>query len=158
MISITIDKDFAYVIIATAMLYLQQNLLFVIPVVMQRKATGIDAPTMYPRDSEIKALKLTDDKVDLYMRAQRVHQNNVEFLAGYLPLLIVAGFLDPLGAAKAAAVVWVGRLLFGIGYLYSKKMRSLGGFFHLGELYTLYVALAGAYNIIVANKGTAGAV
>ena len=40
--------------------YLLQQVFLVIFVVRARIGTGIKAPTLYPRDSEIKALALTD--------------------------------------------------------------------------------------------------
>ena len=56
--------------------------------------TKILAPTIYPRDSEIKELKLNDKQVGDYMRAQRAHQNNVEFLSGFMAIYILAGTLS----------------------------------------------------------------
>jgi hypothetical protein len=61
--SFSIDPEYGYVILVTVAWYLMQQLLLVIPVVQQRKATKIVAPTLYPRDSEIASLKLSPSAV-----------------------------------------------------------------------------------------------
>jgi len=143
-----ITRDFGYVIGAVIAFYIQQQIIFVAPVAMARRKFGIQAPTLYPRDSEIKEKNLSAEQVDEYMRAQRVHQNNQEFLTSYLPLLIVAGLANPLQASYAAAIVWLGRLAVAFGYWQSAKKRSWGSWFHIPELYTLWLAGSAAYNLI----------
>ena len=70
--------------------HLLQGLL-AIPVVRARLSTKISAPILYPRDSEIKARNLTEDQVTAYYNAQRGHQNNVEFSATFIPMMMAAG-------------------------------------------------------------------
>jgi len=107
--------------------------------------TGIKAPTLYPRDSEIKALKLTEEQVATYMCAQRAHQNNVEFSSVFLPLFLAAGLVPALTVrvGYAGASVAVCRILYIIGYNMGAKslLRGLGGLFHLGELYIVGLCL-----------------
>ena len=74
-----IKKEYGYVLIVGLLLYLLQQLIFLIPVMRERTNTKIKAPILYPRDSEIKELNLTPEQVLKYYRAQRVHQNNVEY-------------------------------------------------------------------------------
>eukprot|EP00294_Goniomonas_avonlea_P014806 CAMPEP_0114545168 /NCGR_PEP_ID=MMETSP0114-20121206/3256_1 /TAXON_ID=31324 /ORGANISM="Goniomonas sp, Strain m" /LENGTH=151 /DNA_ID=CAMNT_0001729577 /DNA_START=17 /DNA_END=472 /DNA_ORIENTATION=- len=143
-----LTADFGYVVAVALAFYLQQAIIFVIPIGITRKATGIQPPTLYPRDSQIKELKLSDSKVDRYMRVQRVHQNSLEFLAIFLPMLLVAGLHAPREAAIAGAVTWVGRLFTGVGYWFSAKGRLMGGWFHLGEFYVLYLVGQFAYTLI----------
>ena len=57
-----------------------QQLILLIPVIKMRSETKIQAPTLYPRDSEISKLNLTEEQTDRYLRAQRAHQNNARFL------------------------------------------------------------------------------
>ena len=131
------------------MLYLTQQLLLIIPVIKERSSTGIKAPTLYPRDSEIEKLNLSEDQVDGYMRAQRAHQNNVELMSVFMPVYLITGLFEPKKVAIAGAVVLFFRILGGIGYLYGKRM--FGAPFHLGELYLLYLALVVSYKLIFKN-------
>ena len=94
--------------------------------VTQRNKTGIKAPTLYPNDSEIKDLKLSPDALGAYMRAQRVHQNNVEFLVIFLPIFLIAGLYNAQNVAIAGAIVWLGRLVTALGYWQSATARSYG--------------------------------
>ena len=123
-----------------------QQLLMVIPVLKARSDTKIKAPTLYPRDSEIKKLELTDDQVLYYYRAQRVHQNNVEVMSVFLPIFMIAGFFEPTKVALSGIVVLIFRIIGGIGYLYGQ--RVFGSAWHLGELYLLYLVGTIAYKLL----------
>ena len=127
MSTITIPNEYGYVLLVAVAFWIQQALIFVIPVIMQRSATGIKAPVLYPNDKLVSSLKLNEKQVDAYMRAQRVHQNNVEFLVIYFPLFLLASLENPVHAAIAGAVVWLGRLVTAIGYWHSTGARSFGG-------------------------------
>eukprot|EP00008_Paramoeba_atlantica_P012595 CAMPEP_0201487650 /NCGR_PEP_ID=MMETSP0151_2-20130828/14584_1 /ASSEMBLY_ACC=CAM_ASM_000257 /TAXON_ID=200890 /ORGANISM="Paramoeba atlantica, Strain 621/1 / CCAP 1560/9" /LENGTH=281 /DNA_ID=CAMNT_0047872757 /DNA_START=74 /DNA_END=919 /DNA_ORIENTATION=+ len=148
-IILEVAPEFGYVAVVALLLYLQQNILFSMAVFRARKNTGINPPTLYPRDSEIKELKLNTEEVESYMRTQRVHQNNVEFLSCFYPMMILAGLFNPLHAAVAGAVVFLGRLAYFLGYRVSASARVAGGFFHLGELYTLFLVGSFAYSLII---------
>lgn len=141
-----IKSEYGYVLFIAVFLYLHQQLILVIPVIKNRKSTGINAPTLYPRDSEISKLKLTEEQVDQYLRAQRAHQNNVELTSVFMPLFLIVGLFEPKKTAIAGMVVLLFRILGGIGYLKGKRMIGAG--FHLGELYILYLAFKIAYNQI----------
>lgn len=121
-----------------------------IAVALARKRTGIQPPTLYPRDSEIKALNLSAKDVDSYMCAQRVHQNNVEFLTCFFPVMILAMLDSPTATYQASIVVLVGRMITALGYYSGASKRVLGGFFHFGEFYIVYLAGAFAYKLITA--------
>merc|ERR1711998_77099 len=110
-VSLTVDKEFGYVVIVAIAAWVQQNI-FAGLVGIARMQSGIHPPTLYPRDSQIKTLKLTEDQVQSYNRTQRIHQNNVEWLVLFYPLLILAGLHDPLGAAAAGTVVVIARFSF----------------------------------------------
>lgn len=142
-----IKKEYGYVLIIALLLYLTQQLFFLIPVIKQRSATNIKAPTLYPRDSEIKELNLSEEQVLNYYRAQRAHQNNVEVMSVFMPLFLVAGFFQPTKVAIAGAIVLIFRLIGGIGYLYGQRMY--GAPWHLGEIYLLYIVSYSAYNLLI---------
>lgn len=61
---------------------------------------------------------------------QRVHGNSKEHLSYFLPLMFVQGIFLPRFTASMAAVVFVGRELYRIGYVTkegpSSKIRELG--------------------------------
>ena len=122
-----IKKEYGYVLIIGLLLYITQQVLMIIPVMRERRSTKIKAPTLYPRDSEIKNLNLSEDDVLNYYRAQRVHQNNVEAMSVFMPLFLIAGIFQPTKVAIAGAIVWVFRLVGGIGYLYGKRMYESHG-------------------------------
>jgi len=148
MVSIELTQEHGKCIAALVLLWIQQQLVFVIPVALARKRTGIQPPTLYPRDSEIKALNLSAKDVDSYMCAQRVHQNNMEFLTCFFPIMILAMLDSPTATYKAAIVVLVGRMVKWLGYYRGASKRLFGWFFHFGEWYVVYLAGAFAYNLI----------
>ena len=92
MTAVALPEGYGYVVAVAVLFWIQQSVFFVIPVVMQRKATGIEPPVLYPNDDLVKTLKLSPEQVTTYLRAQRVHQNNVEFLTVFFPMLLLAGF------------------------------------------------------------------
>ncbi len=124
--SFVVAPEFGYVVAMVLAFWVQQNIIFVIPVGMQRGSTGIKPPVLYPNDSLIKSLQLTEAQVDKYNRTQRVHQNNMEFLTVFLPIFLLAGFFNPVHTAAAGAVVWLGRLVTAIGYWTSSSGRIAG--------------------------------
>tara|TARA_B110000483_G_C17862206_1_gene414624 strand:+ start:156 stop:602 length:447 start_codon:yes stop_codon:yes gene_type:complete len=145
-----IKKEYGYVLIIALLLYITQQVFMVIPVMKERSSTNIKAPILYPRDSEIKNLGLTEDQVLNYYRAQRVHQNNVEVMSVFMPLFLIAGFFEPTKVAIAGAIVWIFRLIGGIGYLYGNRMY--GAPWHLGELYLLYIIGYSAFDLLSEKK------
>ena len=108
-------------------------------------------PTLYPRDSEIKQLNLSEKDVDSYMCVQRVHQNNVEFLACFFPAMLVAMIGDPTKTFYASIVVLLGRMVTGLGYYGGAPKRNAGGWFHFGEYYVVYLAGKFAYKLIISE-------
>jgi len=145
-----IKPEYGYVLLIAVLLYIHQQLVLVIPVIKQRQSTGIKAPTLYPRDSEISNLKLSDEQVNQYLRAQRAHQNNVELTSVFMPLFLIVGLFEPTQAAIAGAIVLAFRVLGGIGYLHGKRMIGAG--FHIGELYILYLAFKIAFGFITSQN------
>ena len=65
-----IKKEYGYVLFIGLLLYLMQQLVFIIPVLRERSKTKIEAPTLYPRDSEIQKLNLSESQVLSYYRAE----------------------------------------------------------------------------------------
>ena len=133
-------------------LWVQQQVIFAIKVTLARKKVGIEAPTLYPRDSEFKAKNLTSAQVDEYMCAQRVHQNNVEFLTAFFPVMLIAMVANPTSNAYAGAVIWLGRMVTALGYWSGANTRVFGAWFHFSELYTGYLAATFVYELITTTN------
>lgn len=142
-----IKKEYGYVLIIALLLYITQQVLMIIPVMKERSSSNIKAPILYPRDSEIKELGLSKEQVLNYYRAQRVHQNNVEVMSVFMPLFLIAGFFEPTKVAIAGAIVWIFRLVGGIGYLYGNRMY--GAPWHIGEIYLLYIIGKTAFDLLI---------
>lgn len=117
---------YGYVFLVAVAFWIQQAVIFVVPIMIQRDKTGIKAPVLYPNDKLVASLKLTDYQVDEYMRAQRVHQYNVEFLCIYFPMFLLSSLENPTHAAAAGALVWLGRLVVAMGYWKSTSARIYG--------------------------------
>lgn len=145
MTTLEINKNYGYVLLIALALYLTQQLLLLIPVMRMRNKTKLKAPTLYPRDSEISKLKLEDDVVDKYMRAQRAHQNNVELMSVFMPLFLIIGLFKPKETAMGGLIVLIFRIIGGIGYTFKKRMY--GAPFHIGELYILYLGFLIVYEL-----------
>ena len=140
MISIELDQDHGKCIAVLVLLWVQQQLIFTIAVAVARKKYGIQPPTLYPRDSEIKSLNLSPADVESYMCVQRVHQNNVEFLSCFFPVMMMAMIDHPTQTYHASVVVWIGRMFVALGYYRGASTRVVGAFFHFGEYYVVYLA------------------
>merc|ERR1712183_199295 len=150
MAAITVDPAYGYVLIAAISMYLVQNVVIVSAcVIPARIKTKIAAPTLYPRDSEIKKLRLTEQQVTDYTTGQRSHQNGVEFYSMFMALFLVVGLFEPMHTAYSGAVVCASRLLYALGYCgYLPGGRNVGAFFHFGELYVIYLGSLHAYRLI----------
>ncbi|KAJ3078436.1 hypothetical protein HDU99_000586 [Rhizoclosmatium hyalinum] len=146
-VTITVPQDYGYVIAVLVAIYLQQNVVFVIGVVQARMKTGIKAPSFYPRDDEIKKLKLSAAQVEDYMYAQRVHQNNMELMSFFLPVFLIAGLHNPANVANAGAVVVLFRFIYGLAP-WKSTLRKVSGLFHVAEYYILFQAGSFAYHLL----------
>eukprot|EP00962_Isochrysis_galbana_P042757 scaffold16066_cov173-Isochrysis_galbana.AAC.1 len=146
-LTLEITPEYGYIVAVVAAMFVAQNIVMVIPVLRQRFKTGIKAPTLYPRDHEIKMLKLSDKQVRDYMVAQRAHQNNVEFTSVFMPLFLVAGLFPAITLKVAIAGAWVvfWRLMGAMGYLFG--VRQIGAPYALGAYYILYLAVKQAYEL-----------
>ena len=147
-VHIPVDSQYGYVVCLGILFFLQQQLFFIIPVALARRKYGIKPPTLYPSDSLIKSLKLSEEDVQKYNSTQRVHQNNVEFLVTFLPLFLLAGLHDPMQTFYAGLVVFIGRTITAIGYYHNPNSRVFGGFFHFGEYYVVYLCGRFAYSLL----------
>ena len=70
MVTIELTQEHGKCIAVALALWIQQQLIFAVQVAIARKKSGIQPPTLYPRDSEIKALNLSAKDVDSYMCVQ----------------------------------------------------------------------------------------
>eukprot|EP00986_Skeletonema_menzelii_P015674 scaffold12351_cov141-Skeletonema_menzelii.AAC.7 len=148
MATIELTAEHGKCIAVLVLLWIQQQLVFAIAVAVARKKSCIDAPTLYPRDSEIKKLNLSEKDVDSYMCVQRVHQNNVEFLTCFFPVMLLAMIDNPNKTFYASIVVLMGRMVTALGYYRGASKRVAGGWFHFGEYYVVYLAGKFAYKLI----------
>jgi len=88
------------------------------------------------------------------MQAQRAHQNNVEFTSVYMAVFLATGLVAgdlTMKVALAGASVLGFRVVNGLGYAYGgakHPLKRLGGLFHIGEVYTLYLAGSIAYRMV----------
>lgn len=82
------------------------------------------------------------------MCVQRVHQNNVEFLTCFFPVMLLAMMDSPTQTFYASVVVWIGRLVTALGYYMGAEKRVVGGWFHFGEYYVVYLAGRFGYKLI----------
>ncbi len=73
------------------------------------------------------AAKLSDENWLYFNNAQRAHYNFVEGVALYLILILAAGIYYPIYASILGAVIFVGRLLFAIGYVSSGPKGRMAG-------------------------------
>ena len=73
MAQIDLTQDHGYVAAVAVGLWVLQFILS-IRVGIERGTTGIKAPTLYPTDKQVAALKLSPAAVDKYMCIQRAHQ------------------------------------------------------------------------------------
>jgi hypothetical protein len=146
--SVEITHEHGYAVAVILALWFQQSIIFVIPVALVRKKFGIVPPTLYPRDAQVKSLSLSETQVDEYLRAQRVHQNNVEFLTVFFPIIMISSIFFPMQSAYAGALVWSGRMVTAIGYWKSANKRVWGAWFHFAEYYLVYLAAKTAYQLI----------
>ncbi len=98
--------------------------------------------------SGLYASKLTYKEWHQFNSAQRAHYNFVEWIASTLILIIVAGIYFPMPAAGLGLAIFIGRLIYSIGYaMNGPKGRSIGavindiailGVFVLGVISSIY--------------------
>jgi glutathione S-transferase len=59
--------------------------------------------------------------------AQRAHYNFIEWIASTLILILVAGIYFPIPAAALGLTIFIGRIIYSVGYVYNgPKGRSVG--------------------------------
>ncbi len=126
MSAIQIPAEYGYVLAVAVALWAQQSIIFTIPVALARGSTGIKPPVLYPNDKLIEDLKLKKSQVDSYMCAQRVHQNNMEFLTVYFPMYLLSSLENPVHAAAAGGLVVAGRMVTALGYWKGASHRIYG--------------------------------
>jgi glutathione S-transferase len=73
------------------------------------------------------AAKLSDADWLLFNNAQRAHYNFVEGVATYILLILAAGLYYPLYATYLGIAIFVGRLVFAMGYVSKGPMGRLAG-------------------------------
>ena len=103
MVSIEINPDFGYVVLAASGAFVL-NMWQSFRIGGARKRFGVKYPDMY------------SDKHPQFNCYQRAHQNTLESVPFYLSLLLAAGIRYPCYAAGFGAAWLVGRVAYTIGY------------------------------------------
>lgn len=86
---------------------------------------------------------------EMFERHNRVHQNSLEQVITFLPLLAICALSGtPVVAACAGAVFLLGRIIYGISYVKDPDKRTVG--FLMGYLAQVVLILLSGYNVIVA--------
>ena len=107
-----------------------------------RKAFNVPYPALYAESSHKNAKE--------FNCVQRAHQNSLENLISFYPLLILAGARFPITAAVAAVLYNVGRILYFNGYCTGDpKARMKGWPQYFGVLALLGGVFRFAYEVIM---------
>ncbi|KXN74461.1 hypothetical protein CONCODRAFT_82924 [Conidiobolus coronatus NRRL 28638] len=121
--SITIAKDYGYVLLGSTAIAIQ-CFLSALPVSKLRKSLNVPYPDT---GSGRYAKKLTDEEWELFNNAQRAHHNYVEQHTITQVLLLTAGVFNPIYAAYSSVAYIVGRQLYQNGYIKNgPKGRMVG--------------------------------
>jgi uncharacterized membrane protein YecN with MAPEG domain len=84
----------------------------------------------------------------MFERYARVHGNTMEQLVMFLPSMFMFAYLaNPLYAAGAGAVFFIGRVLYFIGYVKDPSARGPG--FMVGFIATLFVLFGSLINAVM---------
>lgn len=122
-----------YVVIVTSLI-LMEYMVFGFFVGKARSTYNVPAPAT------------TGDPV--FERYWRVHQNTLEQLIIFLPsMLIFAYFANPLYAALAGVVFFIGRLLYFRGYVADPGTRGTG--FMIGFVATVFVLVGNLVHAVM---------
>ncbi len=123
---ITIDKDFAWVVLVIGLSHFM-NFYLTYLVVKARKQYGVEYPTLYLPPEHKDAFN--------YNSAQRAHQNTLEMWSSVQVMMIITGLAYPIVSAVLGAVWVLGRFIYGFSYSSGgPEKRMIGGFVsHLGD-------------------------
>ncbi|KAF2228904.1 membrane-associated proteins in eicosanoid and glutathione metabolism [Viridothelium virens] len=126
MATITVPKDYGYVLLSAALTPLLASWLsFRVP--PYRSRAKVAMPQVYAEHSQIAAAEPAQQKaMYLYNCAQRAHGNFVENQPSLLISLLIAGLRWPLVSAGLGAAWSVSRVLYSVGYTDETKERGSG--------------------------------
>ncbi|KAL9097504.1 MAG: hypothetical protein Q9165_000400 [Trypethelium subeluteriae] len=126
MATITVPKDYGYVLLSAALTPLLSSWLgFRIP--LYRKSAQVAMPQLYAEHSQIAAAPPAQQKaMYVYNCAQRAHANFVENQPSLLISLLIAGLRWPLVSAGLGVAWSVSRVLYSLGYTDETKERGRG--------------------------------
>ena len=102
MVTLNIAPEYGYVVmVGTGMILV--NLWKMLQIGGMRKKLKIKYPTMY------------SDEHPIFNCYQRAHQNTLEFVPYFYPVLLTAGLRHPIGASVAGSLFCVGRIIYALG-------------------------------------------
>lgn len=111
-------------------------------VMKARKTFNVPYPTLYAES--------THKNANEFNCVQRAHQNSLENLISFYPMLILAGVRFPITAAVSALIYNVGRILYFNGYSTGiPKKRMNGSIQYIGVLTLLGAVFRFAYQVVI---------
>jgi len=114
MVAINVPQEYGYVVLAGASMVFV-NFWKVMKVGKLRKQLGIEYPKMY------------SDEHPVFNCTQRAHQNTLEFVPFFYPLLLTGGLRHPIGAAVCGFIFAIGRVIYAMGYCSGDPKKRVPG-------------------------------
>lgn len=109
-------------------------------VMKARKAFNVPYPALYADSAHKNANE--------FNCVQRAHQNSLENLISFYPMLILAGVRFPITAAVAGLMYNVGRILYFKGYCTGEPKKRMNGWIqYFGTLTLLGAVFRFAYQL-----------
>jgi len=137
MATITIPKEYGYVLATTAASFLV-SVWHGMRVGPMRKAAKIPYPNCYASAESIAAAVDAEEKKAKYLFncAQRAHANFLENYPIALAGMLASGLAYPVASAVTGAVFLVSRVTYAIGYTDPNKINGKGRYFYgVGSLF-----------------------
>lgn len=107
-----------------------------------RKAFNIPYPALYAES--------THKNANEFNCVQRAHQNSLENLISFYPMLILAGVRFPITAAVAGLMYNVGRIMYFKGYCTGDPKKRMNGWIqYFGTLTLLGAVFRFAYELVM---------
>merc|ERR1712083_440090 len=114
MVAINVSPEYGYVVLAGASMIFV-NFWKIMRIGKMRKQLGIKYPQMY------------SDQHPLFNCYQRAHQNTLEFVPYFYPVLLTAGLRHPIGAAACGFIFSIGRVIYALGYSSGDPEKRIPG-------------------------------
>ena len=114
MVTLNISPEYGYVVLVGSGMVLV-NFWKMMKIGGMRKKLGIKYPQMH------------SDEHPLFDCYQRAHQNTLENVSFFYPMLLIAGLRHPLGAAASGGAFVLGRIIYALGYYSGDPQKRVPG-------------------------------